>query len=262
MLPRLQGWTTPQAPGRFGPDNLYEYINGAAEGFLECDFQALVTQAYEAPGGKSLTVELYRHADPDAAYGMYSQERPNEGRFLSIGAQGYYESGILNFVKGACYIKLSGFGLADQDRETLQRMARMIADVIPGPEGLPALLKVFPKEGQIVGSQRYLRRNVLGYPNLERAFTADYRLEGKIVSLWIFAPPGVTQSSEMLAKHLRNQGHSDPVKPGQLVTLVDKHHGSVSLLLFENRLLGAVGGDPQRHGVLIERLKAGLKAPS
>jgi hypothetical protein len=258
MLPKLPGWSAPQAPKRFGPDNLYEHINGAADGFLECDFRELVTQVYEAGASRSLTVEIYRHADPDAAYGIYSQERPAEGRFLAIGGEGYHEQGILNFVKGACYVKLSAFGLGDPDREPLERTARAIAERIPGGSGLPALLLAFPRDGQVAGSQRYLRRNILGYPFLEYAFTIQYKQDGKTVSLWIFAPPAAAQSGDMLAKYLRVHGLAEPVKPGQPVTLVDKHHGSVSLLLSGGHLLAAVGGEPRAHGALLERLRTGL----
>lgn len=258
LLPGLPGWATPKAPARYGPDNLYEYINGAADGFLDCDFHELVTQVYEAAGSKSLTVEIYRHADPDTAYGMYSQERPAVGRFLAIGAEGYHEPGILNFVKGACYVKLSAFGLGDQDREPLERCGRAIAEKITGPAGLPLLLQAFPKEGQVAGSQRYLRRNILGYSFLESAFTATYLRNGKPVSLWLFAPPRTRQSAEMLASYLRAQGRSESGRPGELVKLVDKHHGAVSLLLAGGHLLGAWGGDPLAHPGLLEHLRSGL----
>jgi hypothetical protein len=260
LLPKLQGWDTPKAPGRYGPDNLYEYINGAADGFLDCDFRELLTQVYEAAGGKSLTVEIYRHADPDAAYGMYSQERPAAGRFLSLGAEGYHEQGILNFVKGSCYVKLSAFGLGAQDRQSLEQTARTIAAKIPGPAALPKLLQAFPKSGQVAGSQRYLRRNILGYPFLESAFTASYQQDGKPISLWLFAPSRAAQSAEMLAVYLQAQGRSEPGKPGELIKLTDKHHGPVSLFLVGGHLLGAVGGDSAAHGALIEGLRSGLAA--
>jgi hypothetical protein len=258
LLPQLPGWATPRAPGRYGPENLYEYIDGAADGFLECDFQELLTQVYEAQGGGSLTVELYRQADPDAAYGVYSQERPVQGRFLSIGAEGYYEKGILNFLKGTWYVKLSAFGLGELDREQLEHAAKAIAGRITGPAGLPAQLRAFPKEGQVPGSQRYLRRNVLGYPFLQCAFTTEYKLAGQSTSLWIFAPPGATQAGEMLAGYLRSQGRAAPERRGHPVTLVDQHHGTVSLLLSGTILLGAVGGDRRTHEALLERLRAGL----
>lgn len=258
LLPALQGWTTPEAPRRFGPENLYEHINGAADGFLDCDFQELVTQVYEAPGGRSLTVELYRHADPDAAFGMYSQERPAAGTFLSIGAEGYHETGILNFLKGAWYVKLSGFGLGTRDREPLESAARAIAARIPGPAALPGLLRAFPKEGMMAGSLRHFRRNVLGYAFLERGFSAEYFRDGKRVSLWVFAPSSPARGREMMVKYLQAVGRPAPTGPAQAVSFTDPHHGPVSLLLSGPHLVAAVGGDASQHGRMLEGLRAGL----
>lgn len=258
LLPVLRGWFTLAEATRYLPEDLYEFIDGAADGFLECDFRELVFQSYHGLGGSNLAVEIYRHADPDAAFGIYSQERSAASRVLRIGAEGYHEPGILNFVKGPFYVKLNGYKLGRRDPAILERAARLIAARIPGPARLPALLKAFPEEGRVAGSTRYLRRNALGYLFLASAFTADYRREGQAASLWIFAPEGAGEARAMLAAYLGAQGRPDGPPPEGPVSLVDLHHGPVSLDLVGNRLLGVVGGDAATRAALLEGLRKGL----
>ena len=115
-------------PMVFTPDTLYEYINGAAEIYLQYNFQELVAQEYENDAGAFMTIEIYRHDSTLNAFGIYSQERPFEGEFLNIGAQGFYENGMLNFFKGPYYVKLNSYGLGEQEEATLIALAKEFAE--------------------------------------------------------------------------------------------------------------------------------------
>ena len=260
LIPRLEGWTSKEAPRSYSPDNLYEYIDGAADGFLDCDFQELLLQVYEGRSGRSITLEVYRHADPACAFGIYSQERPAQGPFLALGAQGYYESGILNFVKGDRYVKLSGFGLGAEDREEqLMGAATAVAARLPGDTSLPRLLKAFPAPGKVPHSEKYLRRNVLGYPFLECAYAADYTLAGKKLGAYILDPGGEAQARSMLAGYLKSQGRMELPGSGLPIAVQDPHHGPLTLLLARRFLIVAVGSAPVDRE-LAQRIQAELKA--
>jgi hypothetical protein len=260
-LPLLPGWTAKEAPRLYAPEDLYEYINGAADGFVDADFRELISAQYEAPGGRSLTVDIYRHADPSCAFGIYSQERPRQGPFLPLGVQGYYERGILNFIKGDMYVKLTAFGLGEEDRQQLLGVAAAMAARIPGETRMPKLLQAFPAEGKVSGSERYLRRNVLGYPFLERAFTADYVIGGKKLSAFILAPGDDARARSMLADYLKSQGAQEVPKPGTPLTLQDKHHGTLTILRSGAHLVVILGEAAPGAEPLLEKVLKALPAP-
>ena len=114
VFPQLKEWQKKGKPDIYTADNLYEYINGAADVFLSYDFQKLVTLTYESKPKQSITIDIYQHSDYRNGFGIYAQERPVTDDYLKIGVQGYYEKGILNFFKGKYYVKISSFDIENR----------------------------------------------------------------------------------------------------------------------------------------------------
>ncbi|HPB73006.1 MAG TPA: hypothetical protein PLX71_08505, partial [Phycicoccus sp.] len=54
----------------YGPGDLYNYIDGGAELFLEFGFEACTVQQYKR-GADEAVMEVYRMDDPVAARGIY-----------------------------------------------------------------------------------------------------------------------------------------------------------------------------------------------
>jgi hypothetical protein len=102
----------------------------------------------------SVIVEAYRHRTEEDAFGIYSQERLPEGNFLSIGAEGYIDKNILNFVTGRYYVKINSFKTGAEDREVLQAFAKKMAEGSGERGRLPYILSVFPAEGKKSHSEK------------------------------------------------------------------------------------------------------------
>src|SRR5512135_601814 len=66
----VAGWKRSEAVRVFGGADLYGYIDGGAELFLEFGFDRLTLQKFRS-GKNELAVEIYRMADPVAATGVY-----------------------------------------------------------------------------------------------------------------------------------------------------------------------------------------------
>lgn len=184
-FPEVDGWSKNGTPDFYNPDNLYEYIDGAAEVFLSYDFRNLASITYKNKAKNSLTVDIYQHGNANNGYGIYSQEMPREGEFLSIGAQGYYEQGILNFFKGKYYVKISSFDLGDEDEAVLKKFAKAIEEKIKGTTEFPNSLRCFPEKNAINGSRKYISSNFLGHSFLHSAFVGDYQVGDKKLQLFV-----------------------------------------------------------------------------
>src|SRR4030042_5526834 len=110
LLPEPSGWILTETPPTYVPGTLFEYIDGAAENYLSYGFRELVVGNYkEQRSAATLTVEVYDMGDETRAFGIYSSERYPASHFLSVGTQGYWEEGTLNFIVGGYYIKLLCF---------------------------------------------------------------------------------------------------------------------------------------------------------
>ncbi len=177
LLPQLSGWTLADEPRPFRPDTLFEYINGAAEVYLSYDFQELLVAEFQGKSTKaSLTVEIYDMGDGRNAFGIYSAERYPESRFLAVGNQGYLDEGSLNFLIGRYYIKLLCFEAGTRAEEFLRLFARDLTSKVKDHGSLPAQLAVFPREGLISNSEKFVLRNFLGFKFLANGFSASYRI--------------------------------------------------------------------------------------
>lgn len=202
LFPDLDGWTKDGSPEFFSPENLFEYINGAADLYLTYEFEELAALSYDGGGKRSLSIDIYRHADLRNAFGIYSQERPQEGKFLPIGTEGYYDSGLLNFFHGRYYVKLIGFELGKEDEKVLTEVASGIAKRLGGDRAFPAALDCFPAEGKVERSERFIAQDVLGHGFLHGAYAADYEVDGAGVRVFLIEGTDEADAGAMLEKYL------------------------------------------------------------
>ncbi|MBP2681730.1 MAG: hypothetical protein H6Q78_1593 [Candidatus Krumholzibacteriota bacterium] len=213
----LDGWTRDGDAQIFTPETLFEYIDGAADAYLGFEFEELAAASYDGESKRSLTIEIYRHAGLRNAFGIYTQERPQQGNFVEIGTEGYYDTGILNFFHGPFYVKVMGFRLGDEDRNILNAVAKNIADRIGGKPAFPELLACFPAEGRVAHTERFLARDVLGHGFLHSAYAADYESKGAVMRLFLFEGKDEADARKMLDEYLELAGTapSSPAGPGR-----------------------------------------------
>ena len=149
VFPEIKGWKQSGEPQTFLPGTLYEYINGGADLYLAYDFQELKVTEYLDDKKATVTVEVYRHKSPTEAFGIYSQERLPDANYLNIGAQGYMDKNILNFLAGSFYVKINSYNTGADDQGVLQAFAKKIEENLNERGGLPSLLVRFPRGREI-----------------------------------------------------------------------------------------------------------------
>lgn len=207
LLPALPGWRAAEAPRAYSPENLFEYINGAAEAYLSYDFKALAVGDYASDGSPAaLTVEVYDMGTPLNAFGIYGAERFADSRFLEVGTQGYAEEGVLNFLHGRYYVKLLCFDCEGDGSATLSSFARAVIALTPGePEGFPSRLLAFPRQGLVANSEKYILRNVLGFGFLHDGYLASYEAGEASFDGFLVEASGSEEAGTMMARYLEFQ---------------------------------------------------------
>lgn len=182
----LPGWSLTEEPAQFPSEELWRHINGAAEQYLKYGCESLTVCYYSLEGTESeIALEIYRMADEVGSFGIYALERPPEGPFLALGAQGYQSGSELNFFGGSFYIKLRTYPDGDSERQAAHKLAQVIADEHLADCEFPETLSRFPRQDLQESSLGLVPRAVLGLTGLRNAFSATYRREESELTLFL-----------------------------------------------------------------------------
>ncbi len=228
-FPEITGWKQTAEIQTFTPKTLFEYINGAADLYIMYDFQELKVAEYKNEKKASITIEVYMHKTPTHAFGIYSQERLPNANFIDMGAQGYIETNVLNFLTGPYYVKMTTYHTGAEDREILLTFAKRMSENLGTKGTLPAILSSFPEEGKKKNSEKFINRNFLGYSFLHSAFTEDYELSGKAFKLFVIEGVDKDDCKVMIQKYLQQAKSPEKSAAEGRYTLADPYHGEIEL---------------------------------
>jgi hypothetical protein len=162
-------------PRFFNPENLFEYIDGAADEYLIYGFRKVVTADYAVgPDSSSVTVEIYRMENPLLAFGIYAAERSPTEPPAEVGVQGYRGSNVLIFHKGPYYVKITSFDFANDLGAALLSLGKAMAGRMPGDPAGPGMLRYFPAENRVPYTERFIPAGFLGQSYLRNGYRCDY----------------------------------------------------------------------------------------
>jgi len=232
-LPELSGYKKITNYPVFAPENLWDFINGAADTYLAYEFVDLHVAEYKK-GKNIIKLEVYRHGDNTMAFGIYSMERSPSLRFLNLGAQGYQAGGSINFFKGSYYVKIRTYSKNEKTMQSSQSLALMVANMISGDSKMPEVLSMFPDENKKPNEESYINESVLGHKFLNKAFKAVYEIGTDNFSIFIQKHNSPDDALKSAQSYLNATG-IDPVETasGKYV-LSDGYNGPIFLSWKDN----------------------------
>ena len=142
----VPGWT-PQGEARsFAADNLFEYMDGNAEGYLLYGFQTMhgVTCVKD---GVTLIVDVSDFGDADSAYGMFCANRDLRKPPAKLGMGGQIVPRKAIFAKGHYYVEIGAEPEGDHTA-ILRTWTAALEKTAPGTSDVPVALSWFPTAGQ------------------------------------------------------------------------------------------------------------------
>lgn len=226
MIPVYGEWKLLDSTAVFDTENLFDYIDGAADNYLSNNFQELLVCTYKNPKGAYITVEVYQHQNPLYAFGIYSQERSSDDPFINIGAQAYYESGILNFACDKYYIKLASHDESAETGNLIKKMAQDLAARINPAAKIPEIFKYFPEKNMISNSETLISTNFLGYEFMQMAWVASYGTGENTFRVFIIELPSADAAKSMLTKYMEKTKTSFAGTEGRYIAN-DPNNGKV-----------------------------------
>jgi hypothetical protein len=257
LLPPVGQYQLTLEPTVYDASNLWMFIDGAAELFLTYGFVDLHVGYYRKDNGNEIRVEVYHHSSCENAFGMYSQERSAESKFLKLGVQGYAEDGLVTFLAGPYYVKLtsnvadSALGVAMLD------VAHAIEALLHQPTTWPAALGLLPVPGREENTEQFVAQDYLGYGFLGDAYVARYHDR---CSFEVFViPTAIADGARGIAEKLAGANHLS-LAPGRRQVLRDLHQGEVGLFIGDRALFGIVHcEDPDVRTKFLEILQSSIK---
>jgi hypothetical protein len=166
----VPGWEQDGHPRSFGAENLYEYVDGNAEGYLAFGFIRLENVTCKS-GGDSIVIDVSEMVDTDAAYGLFASNRDPKRPLAAIGMGGQIQPRGAIFCKDKYYVELTDN--SEQGRASaLQAFVAGTEKRIPGRATPPEELSWFPTDK--LKSIRLIPESVLGLRLLKRGYVADY----------------------------------------------------------------------------------------
>jgi hypothetical protein len=168
----------PSGTPQFYSSDLWQYMDGGADVYLNYGLAAMVHREYKC-GGLEINADIFDMGQPLNAFGIYAAERSPDYHFIAMGAEGYSGDFVLNFLQDRFYIKFSGFGDPAKAAPVLERLAQFVSERIGPDKALPAVLGLFPQQNLVAHSQKYMAQAPLGHDFLAPALQASYSFDGK-----------------------------------------------------------------------------------
>ncbi len=247
----------------FGPERLYEHINGEAELYLSYGFESLAATVYVSRDNpdKALAVNVFRMRSLLDAFGIYSRYREPDAQRLNIGGGCFINDSQLMFFKGKYFIQLSASGAANPEPEVFVDCAALIAKNIPGDLSEPAELDYLVITGLIKGSETYYSQSVLGYAFFRKGLAARVILKDETVRVFVVLGESETDVDAMFMQYsgyLKNAGAKAEIKMQggmPVIIAVDPLYKGVTLSKSGRHLVGAANlSNPPEGLLLIEKM--------
>jgi hypothetical protein len=238
LFPQIPGWKLAQDDPVYDANNLWDAIDGAADLYLEYAFSDLHIGRYINSDSLEIKVEIYRHNSEVDAFGIYSQERDPVYNFIQIGIQGYLQSGVLNFLTGPYYIKLSTYQTGEKAQQALQMIGQQLNAYLQQNNTPPKILQYFPQKRKQQNTEQYIARNFLGYNFLSNVYTASY-LDGISFKIFILEAKSEDDAKATLAKYLNiiSKEGIKRIDPDRYL-IHDPHNGIIELQTSQKYIFG------------------------
>lgn len=261
LFPDIEGFTRSNDVVSYRPDNLFEYINGAAELYLMYDFSGLNLQQYRDKDENTITIEIYDHKTVNNSFGIYSQERPYECEYLDIGARATYMEGYLNFYQGRYYVKIAGYNLGAKDRDYLTSTAKKVSGLLKEETSSPAMLALFPEKAKVANREEFIPKDFLGYSFFTKAFTAEYQDTGSTTyKLFIIETPDRANLEKSIGEYKKAANIKNDIMKDGIHEVDDQYQGKLLISVTGKYIVGTL--NPENAKIdqgLINQVISGLK---
>lgn len=223
-LPQIEGWTVSEKVEVFDPENLFDRINGAAPLFIENNFREMTSMEY-TKGDDYITIQAYRHATPEDAFGMYASERSPELKNFPFGGEAQGDDASMFFFAGNIYVKMWSHASGNVG-EVLKTIAAGLAKNIDSNAEYPKIVQAFPDEDKVKFSEAYITSSYIGHEFLKGVYVSKYVKDNQPFQAFIIDAKTKDEAKGILTKYFTFTKQPLDFQEGKL-TIKDKYNGEI-----------------------------------
>ena len=227
--------TVMSAPENFGPDDVYNKIDGKADLYLTAGFVHMTCQRFALKATNDDWMEwfVYDMGALPQAFSVFSLQRRAEGQAIGLTPFAYQTDNAIYFVSGRYYVEAVTAMPVPAMMTGMMAMARaFVAAHPPGPSVIPEL-KWFPPENREADNDGLQMADAFGFDGFTNVFTAKYQL-----------PSGGNQcrGSRLFENHQNRRRRYGVARCLPFLPAVERRQGNGS------RRRGGAGQADQFHG--------------
>jgi hypothetical protein len=180
-------WKSTAPAAEYAGSQLYDYIDGEADLYVNAGFVTLKARRYvSAHGGtREIEVNIYDQGKPLQAFGLFRQVRDPARPVSSVGAEACSGPSLVQFWKGRFFGEIIDRSSPALAAGEFQVLARALAAQVPGDSGLPREFSRLPVAGKIPGGELFTLKSFLSRRALANVLSAPYQTPAGICTLFV-----------------------------------------------------------------------------
>lgn len=198
------GITPFSPPERFGPDSLYEKINGRADLYLASGFVSLQTQRFAMADTPDRWVEVfvYDMATPENAFSVFSMQRRTGDQVENKTASAYHTENAMFMTHGRFYLEFIGTTAAAEEKQIRESLSRrFMAEHDLGPQPSFSGKALFPEKEFETGSFQLIASNAFGHESLDQVYTGDFLTDGARLTAFVSVRENTEEASILVENY-------------------------------------------------------------
>lgn len=152
------GFSLSAQPEYYFGDELFSYINGGADIYLEYGIDGAVSAFYSNHEKQKIHLEIYLMQSAEAAYGICSVNGRASGKPFSKGCEGMLYESYLDLWKDRAFVRVSDMGGGNATAlASAQKIAEKVCASIDGKTEKPLLITELEKAGVKSDNPKYFQ---------------------------------------------------------------------------------------------------------
>ncbi len=254
-------WPAANPTERYGPDRLYEKVNGQADLYLQAGFSSLECRRFADPADPegSIELRLFTMESAQAARSVHALQRRPEGAPMDADIDGECLDGACFLAHGPWYLELLPSSPGPERDLPSRALAHAFVDAhaVGAVQPEPSL----PTQGLVAGSVAHGVQDAYGVGSLDGVSTAAYQIDGHRLLAWVARLESDAQAdalADRVVDELEALGGSEQTQDGlQGARVVEFLDSACAVVVRGSRVAGVQEAhDPQAAVDLAARLVA------
>jgi hypothetical protein len=125
----IAGWDKSSETRTFEPKDLWQYIDGDSEQYIQAGVVSTSTSDYKYMGQLEAVVDVYTMGGPDGAQTILERSQTKDAKTITLGDQGLQYAQSVTFRKGAHLVRIVAY---ESNAETPQALVTLAHGVEAG----------------------------------------------------------------------------------------------------------------------------------